>query len=71
MSTQSYFQQHEAGQMLQNSEKVVLTTSENVKLTFPYNRGNNLPLMLLDHSSCPAALTGDHKASHYDVLSRT
>ncbi len=47
-STQTYFQEHKSGTLLQTHEKVILYTPNEVELTFPYNPTSNLPLVFLD-----------------------
>jgi hypothetical protein len=51
-SPQSYFQEHESqqGRCVIQGKKVSLELHDNTILEFPYNPGNNLPLMLMDES---------------------
>jgi hypothetical protein len=45
-SPQTYFQENDAGQLLITARRSELTLSDGSVLEFPYNCGNNLPLML-------------------------
>ena len=57
LSTQTYFQEHGKGSILQDHEKVILSTSRGEELSFPYDLGSNLPLMYLDHRSASVGLS--------------
>ena len=46
--------------LLQDHEKVTLTTPEGAELIFPYELSSNLPLMFLDHKSQSCGMVGDH-----------
>ena len=57
-STQTYFQENQAGSLTQDHEKVILTTAEKVKLTFPYQGSSNIPVMYLDLDAPQVGMTG-------------
>ena len=58
LSTQTYFQEHDAGSVLQDKEKVILNTANGENLSFPYDLGSNLPSMCLDHRTPRVGLSG-------------
>ena len=58
LSTQTYFKEHDGGNIVQDHEKVTLNTPNGERLTFPYDLGSNLPLMYLDHRSPQVGLSG-------------
>ena len=52
-STQSYFQEHEGGRLIQETNRIVVdlpNSQGDISLEFPYHPVSNLPLMLLDQS---------------------
>ena len=65
LSTQTYFQEHGKGLILQDHKKVILSTTWGEELSFPYDLGSNLPLMYLDHRSATVGL------SQWQVLTLT
>ena len=46
-SPQAYFQQQKGGHCIICEQKLQLTFLDNITLEFPYNKGGNLPLMLI------------------------
>ena len=57
-SSQTYFQENDAGRMAQDGDKIILTTAGGDKLTFNYQPCSNLPCMFLDYCALQAGLSG-------------
>ena len=58
-SPQAYFQEHQSGSLLMDHRRTKLFLADGSCLEFPYNHGNNLPLMLPDQILMAGLTYGD------------
>ncbi len=64
-SPQKYFQEHKAGSLLLTWQNSLLTLCDGTQMTFPYNSGNSLPLMLPDSCFAMHVMGSNFEESHF------